>query len=55
MGTEKERGSVVIVRAVLSLYKRVRTRVKVGYVLLDEFEVKVAVQQGSTKVMLFMA
>ena len=36
-----------IVRAVMSLYKGARTRVRVGSELSEEFEVRVGVHQGS--------
>ena len=37
----------VMVRAVMSLYEGVKTRVRVGQELSEEFEVKVGVHQGS--------
>ena len=39
--------SEVIVRAVMSLYDSVKTRVRVGPAYSEEFEVKVGVHQGS--------
>ena len=39
--------SEVMVRAVISLYDGAKTRVRVGSVYSEEFEVKVGVHQGS--------
>ena len=39
--------SEVMVRAVMSLYDAAKTRVRVEFAYLEEFEVKVGVHQGS--------
>ena len=45
----------VMVRAVMSLYEGVKTRVGVGQELSEEFEVKVGVHQGSVLSLLVFA
>ena len=46
--TRRKRGiPAVMVRAVMSLYEGVKTRVRVGLELSEEFQVKVGVHQGS--------
>ena len=47
MDHEKDDLSEVILRAVMSLYDGAKTRVRVGSVYSEEFEVKVDAHQGS--------
>ena len=47
--------SEVMVRAVISLYDGAKTRVRMGYAYLEEFEVKMCVHYGSVLLPLLFA
>ena len=47
MGSEGKGVPEVLVRSVMSLYERPKTRVIIDYELSEEFEVKVGMHQGS--------
>ena len=55
MGNEEERNTKCLVRSVMSLYDETNTRVRLDSELLEEFEVKVEMHQGSVLLSFFFA
>ena len=54
MGNEKERKSKALVKAMMSLYKGAKTKVKVGMHLSEEFDAYIGVHQGSVFIGIFL-